>query len=62
MGYVVVGAFIGLADDATAAYTNPAGLTVLTKPEVSVEHKWGKYTNPVNNSDATIPYPYQKGC
>jgi hypothetical protein len=24
------GAFIGLADDATAAYTNPAGLTILT--------------------------------
>ena len=25
------GAFIGLADDATAAYTNPAGLTNLSK-------------------------------
>ena len=27
------GAFIGVADDATAAYTNPAGLTILTEPE-----------------------------
>jgi long-chain fatty acid transport protein len=33
------GAFIGVADDATAAYTNPAGLTVLTEPEISVEYK-----------------------
>jgi long-chain fatty acid transport protein len=31
------GAFIGLADDATAAYTNPAGLTTLGRPEVSLE-------------------------
>jgi long-chain fatty acid transport protein len=31
------GAFIGLADDATSAYANPAGLTTLTRPEVSVE-------------------------
>ncbi|MEN8135005.1 MAG: hypothetical protein ABFS18_05645 [Thermodesulfobacteriota bacterium] len=38
------GAFIGLADDATTAYTNPAGLTILTQPEVSVEYKGGNYT------------------
>lgn len=38
------GAFIGLADDATAAYTNPAGLTVLTEPEFSVEYKIGQIT------------------
>lgn len=31
------GAFIGLADDASAAEANPAGLTILRKPEVSVE-------------------------
>jgi long-chain fatty acid transport protein len=31
------GAFIGLADDASAAYTNPAGLTQLVSPEVSAE-------------------------
>src|SRR5262245_43065913 len=33
------GAFIGLADDATAAEANPAGLTILTKPEVSLEYR-----------------------
>ena len=32
-------AFIALADDATAAEANPAGLTILTKPEVSVEFR-----------------------
>ena len=31
------GAFAALADDATAAYTNPAGLVQLTQPEVSLE-------------------------
>jgi long-subunit fatty acid transport protein len=39
------GAFIGMADDATAAYTNPAGLTILTKPEVSIEYKRSEYEN-----------------
>lgn len=36
------GAFIALADDATAAASNPAGLHILTKPEVSVEMKFFK--------------------
>ena len=31
------GAFVALADDATAVWGNPAGLTILTRPEVSVE-------------------------
>ena len=31
------GAFLGLADDASAAESNPAGLTILRKPEVSIE-------------------------
>ncbi|MDQ3279942.1 MAG: outer membrane protein transport protein [Acidobacteriota bacterium] len=31
------GAFLGLADDASAAEANPAGLTILRKTEVSVE-------------------------
>ena len=41
----LAGAFIGLADDATAAYTNPAGLTVLSTPEVSAEVRHWKYTS-----------------
>src|SRR6185503_2966999 len=31
------GAFVAIADDATAAVANPAGLTALIRPEVSVE-------------------------
>src|SRR5207248_3766204 len=31
------GAFLGLADDASAAEANPAGLTILRKPEISLE-------------------------
>ena len=31
------GAFLGRADDASAAEANPAGLTILRKPEISVE-------------------------
>src|SRR5512145_2356232 len=39
------GAFMGLADDATAAYANPAGLTILSKPEVSFELRSSKFTS-----------------
>jgi long-subunit fatty acid transport protein len=37
------GAFVAIADDATSVYSNPAGLTLLFRPEVSVE---GRYWNP----------------
>jgi long-subunit fatty acid transport protein len=40
------GAFAGLADDATAAFANPAGLAQLAAPEVSVEGRaWGYSTS-----------------
>jgi len=39
------GAFVGLADDATAAFTNPAGLTTLSKPEVSLEGRGFQYSH-----------------
>lgn len=34
------GAFIGRADDATAAATNPAGLTLLVRPELAAEYRF----------------------
>lgn len=37
------GAFVGVADDATAAFTNPAGLLEMTRPEVSVEARRFSY-------------------
>ena len=39
----LAGAFIGLADDATAATTNPAGLQRLGRPEVSIEGRGWKF-------------------
>ena len=40
------GAFVALADDATAAYANPAGLTQLLRPEVSIEARYWSYSTP----------------
>jgi long-chain fatty acid transport protein len=35
--------FLGLADDATAAASNPAGLTILTRPEVSAHLRYSSF-------------------
>lgn len=43
-------AFIGLADDATASESNPAGLTVLTKPEFSAHLRYTEFDNTVPNT------------
>jgi long-chain fatty acid transport protein len=40
------GAFVALADDATAAWANPAGLIQITTPEVSVEGRYWDYATP----------------
>ena len=39
------GAFLAMADDASAAVTNPAGLTNLVKPEFSIEGLYTEFTN-----------------
>ena len=39
-------AFAGLADDATAAFTNPAGLTILTRLETSFEFRGRRFETP----------------
>ncbi len=41
------GAFIGVADDATAAFANPAGLTILTRAESSIEFKNSLHTSQI---------------
>ena len=43
-------AFIGLADDATAAASNPAGLTILTKPEISGHFRNSRFKNEFPNT------------
>ena len=40
------GAFVALADDATAAFANPAGLVQLSRPEVSLELRRRDYSTP----------------
>jgi hypothetical protein len=40
------GAFVALADDATAAWANPAGLVQIAKPEVSAELRHWAYATP----------------
>lgn len=40
------GAFVALADDATAAFANPAGLTQLLRPEISIEARGWSYSTP----------------
>lgn len=40
------GAFAALADDATAAFANPAGLVQLIEPEISVEGRSWSYDTP----------------
>jgi len=48
------GAFLGLADDASAAEANPAGLTILRKPEISFEGR--NFQNFASiNSSGTFP-------
>jgi long-chain fatty acid transport protein len=48
------GAFLGLADDATAAEANPAGLTILRVPEVSLELRHSR-TDTVMNASGDYP-------
>jgi long-subunit fatty acid transport protein len=42
------GAFVAVADDATAVIANPAGLVILQRPELSGEVKFTRFTNTIN--------------
>jgi long-subunit fatty acid transport protein len=55
------GAFLGLADDATAAYTNPAGLTILTTSEVALEYRHTDYTTPFSSGGSFRTNPFDPG-
>jgi long-chain fatty acid transport protein len=52
------GAFLGLADDATAAYTNPAGLTILGASEIAVEYRHSDYTTPFSSGGSFRTTPF----
>ena len=42
------GAFVAVADDATAVIANPAGLVILQRPELSGEVKFTRFTNTID--------------
>jgi len=42
------GAFVAVADDATAVIANPAGLVILQRPELSAEVKFTRFTNTID--------------
>lgn len=46
-GRGIGGAFVAIADDATAVYSNPAGLMQLFRPEVSIELRRWNFTSVV---------------
>lgn len=53
--------FVGLSDEATAAYNNPAGLAVLNKPELSFEFRstQQQYDAPQERKPFTFSTPFQ---
>jgi hypothetical protein len=54
--------FVGLSDEATAAYNNPAGLAVLNKPEFSFEFRstTQNYPTPRERDPFTFSTPFQE--
>jgi long-subunit fatty acid transport protein len=55
------GAFLGLADDATAAYTNPAGLTILGASEIALEYRNTDYSTPFASGGSFRSSPFDNG-
>ena len=55
------GAFVALADDATAAFANPAGLVQLVKPEISVEARNWSHTIPYTTNGRVEGDPSGRG-
>lgn len=54
----MAGAFVGLADDATAAYTNPAGLTQLRQTEISLEARHTSFDTPFVDGGSFTEAPF----
>ena len=55
------GAFVALADDATAAFANPAGLTQLIRPEFSIEGRHWSHTTPYTTGGRVEGLPSGNG-
>ncbi len=55
------GAFVALADDATAAFANPAGLVQLLRPEVSLELRRRQFSTPYTEGGRASGTPTGRG-
>ena len=55
------GAFVALADDATATFANPAGLVQIAKPELSVEGRFWTYSTPYTRGGRAAGEPSGRG-
>ena len=55
------GAFVALADDATAAFANPAGLVQLVKPEISIEARNWSHSIPYTTNGRVEGDPSGRG-
>jgi long-subunit fatty acid transport protein len=55
------GAFVALADDATAAFANPAGLIQLARPEISLEGRYWGYSTPYVGGGRIFGEPFGVG-
>jgi long-chain fatty acid transport protein len=55
------GAFLGIADDATAAYTNPAGLLSISRPQVALEGRGWSFTNIYSDRGHVFGNPSHQG-
>ncbi|MFN7940724.1 MAG: outer membrane protein transport protein [Thermoanaerobaculia bacterium] len=55
------GAFLGLADDATSALANPAGLVNLSRPEVTAEGRSFRFTHRFTNRGHDFGDPSGRG-
>jgi long-chain fatty acid transport protein len=56
------GAFLALADDATAAFTNPAGLVQLASPEISLEVRQTNYNTQFVEAGNFATNPFDTGA
>src|SRR3954454_20329762 len=57
----MAGAFVAIADDATSVYSNPAGLTGLFRPEVSLELRHWRLTSQAVDSGHAYGSPTNNG-
>lgn len=54
------GAFIGLSDDATSSFSNPAGLAFLRDPAVTVEYRYRELEPLIGTLSGTVNFQFEQ--